>query len=145
VNKRLFFVILMSMAVSLQGIMPAFASNQKLIAVRKAYFSATGKKWDDASSTDKKRFLKRFADLEKRQLLQEKLDVMRQDQNEIREQRKRQREYTLLERKKALRERKKMIEEREWLRQKELRKREMERAKEKLIQARQNFESRKSR
>ena len=135
----------MSMAVSLQGVPSAFASSQKLIAVRKAYFSATGKKWDDASANDKKRFLKRFGDLEKRQVLQEKLDVMREDQNEIREERKRQREYILLERKKTIRERKKMIEEREWLRRKELRKREMERAKAKLIQARQNFETRKSR
>jgi hypothetical protein len=144
VKPKTILIFVLSSAILLDGVTLVYA-NQKLIAVRKAYFTTTGKKWDDATSREKEKFLKRFFTEENRTNRNEEYIKRKQSREEAREVRERDREYAALERSRRIRERAKELEKRNWLREKKNRERELAIAKKKLIKARQKFESKKVR
>ena len=143
-NKRFILTILLSLAIIFDGGSVVFA-NQKLIVVRKAYYKSTGKKWDEATPNEKKKFLREFSSGENRSARQEQAELRQEEREEAEDARERAREYRKLQRVKHTRERAKQLEKRDWLREKRTRERELAIAKKKLVKARQKFASQKRR
>jgi len=113
-NKRIIVILLaMSLtATALYAQTPA-VNDDKLLAVRRAYFTTTGQQWDDASPDAQAKFMKQFELREKARIRmdeQRKRQTDREDQAKLRQKKSEQRQIDQLEKNYL---RKKREEERE--------------------------------
>ena len=115
---------------------PAQESDDQLLAVRRAFYEATGHQWDDASPDTQEKFLKIFARREKARIKFEvtrKRNRDRKERAKVREKKNDQRQLDNLEKAYL---RKKRNEERQLIREKRERERKIREMKRKMAQQR---------